>query len=83
MKRAVLILVVCWLGSSLAVTAHPAFDTALGQNAALETLEDARPAALLLQPVRWLEEEQGSAGFPADYSDEAYSRDKERLRDGE
>ena len=82
MRRSILILTACWLGPSLPVAAHPAFDTVRGQDAAIETLEDPQPATLLLHPARWLEEE-GSAGFPADYSDEAYSRDEERLRDGE
>ena len=82
MRRSILILTACWLGPSLPVAAHPAFDTVRGQDAAIETLEDARPATLLLHPARWFEE-KGSAGFPADYSDEAYSRDEERLRDGE
>ena len=82
MRRAVLILTACWLGQSLPVTAHPAIETVQFQSTSLEMLEDARPTTLLLHSAPWLDE-AGSAGFPLDYSDEAYSRDEERLRDGE
>ena len=82
MRRVVLIVSACLLASSLPVAAHPAFDAAQVQAASIPTPEHVRPAMLFLDPAPWLEGE-GSAGFPADYSDDAYSREEERLRDGE
>lgn len=62
--------------------AYPSFDAPASIPIAMEAFETALPGELPSHPDRWLED-RGSAGYPDDYSDDAYSRDEERLRDGE
>ena len=82
MNRPVLAIVACVLLPG-PLAAYPSFDTpeTLAPTA-VGAFDPAAPTELSLRPIRWLED-RGSAGLPDDYSDEAYSREEERLRDGE
>jgi hypothetical protein len=82
MNRLVLVIVACLLQSG-PLAAYPSFDTPTNLTpVAMEVFEVAPPVAIPSEPVRWLGD-RGSAGYPDDYSDDAYSREEERLRDGE
>jgi hypothetical protein len=82
MNRLVFMMSACLLLPA-PLAAYPSFDTPTAPSPmAIEAFETTLPGTLPSHPVRWLGD-RGSAGYPDDYSDDAYSREEERLRDGE